>query len=242
MNSPIVIALVHPLNLFMLGASIFAGLVSAWWMFPLGLLIWLIMVIIVARDPAIKLNLSRGKRTALSQRFQPYFDRIERSQFSIFNSLSNAPLKVRNAMQPVVDEMDNLVNATYDLCQRMTTLDNYRRVAELRSNLSSELKQIEKIIAQTQDPLVRQDYEETRRTLQARLDDQKALRTLMERVEAQLTNQANEVDRVVADVIRLQAMGEKETRQQIGELVVRLRSEQVELTRFEQEALKQHSG
>lgn len=37
-------ALLHPLNIIMFVLSIVAGLVAAWWLAPLGLLLWLIMV------------------------------------------------------------------------------------------------------------------------------------------------------------------------------------------------------
>jgi hypothetical protein len=106
MRSPVVTALAHPLNLLMLMTSAVAGLISAWWLFPVGLLFWLIMVVMVARDPALKLNVEKGRRTSLAQRFQRYFDRIERAQVSVFNGLSHASPEVKRAMQPVQNEME----------------------------------------------------------------------------------------------------------------------------------------
>jgi hypothetical protein len=52
MRSPLLTALFHPLNLTTLAVAVAAGLCAAWWLFPLGLLVWLIMVVGVARDPA----------------------------------------------------------------------------------------------------------------------------------------------------------------------------------------------
>jgi len=37
-------ALFQPLNLAMLGVTILAGVLAAWWLFPIGLVLWLIMV------------------------------------------------------------------------------------------------------------------------------------------------------------------------------------------------------
>jgi hypothetical protein len=239
MRSPILIALVHPLNIMMLVASTAAGLISAWWLFPLGFFIWFIMVMVVARDPALKLNLDRGRRKSLSQRFQPYFERVERAELSVFNNLSNAPAKVKKTLQPVQNEINNLVKVTYSLCQRMSNLDNYRRITELRSNLKNDLKQIERIITQTEDELVRADYEETRKDLQARIDEQQALSNLLERVEAQLLNLSNEMDRVVADVLRIQALDEGIVTQETSSIIQRLHQEQSELKDFEREALTQ---
>jgi hypothetical protein len=242
MRSPMVTALVHPLNLFMLAAAVVAGLISAWWMFPLGLFLWLVMVIVVSRDPALRLNVDKDRRDTLAQRFQEYFSRIERAQVSVFNSLSNAPAPVRRAMQPVQDELGRLVDRTYAFCQRMTNLDNYRMVAESQRNLDQDLKRVEETLSRTQDPIIRQEYEESKRALEARLGDRLALIRQLDRVEAQLLGLANETDRIVADVLRLQAVGGKEAERRASQLVRRLRQEQSELARFEQEALQHRQG
>jgi hypothetical protein len=231
--------LVNPLNVFMLAASVVAGLVSAWWMFPLGLLLWLVMVIVVSRDPALRINVDKNQRDALAQRFQDYFSRVERSQVSVFNSLSNAPTPVRRAMQPVQDELEKLVDRTYAFCQRMTNLDNYRMVAESQRNLDQDLKRVEEALSRAQDPVIRREYEESKKSLEARLGDRLALIRQLDRVEAQLLGLANETDRIVADVLRLQAVGGKEAERQASHLVRKLRQEQSELARFEQEALRQ---
>jgi hypothetical protein len=39
-----VTAFLHPLNILMLVLAILAGIFAAWWLAPLGLLLWLIMV------------------------------------------------------------------------------------------------------------------------------------------------------------------------------------------------------
>lgn len=236
MRSPVLIALFHPLNLFMLLAAAMAGLISAWWMFPLGLVFWLIMVVMVALDPALRINVRREQRAPLARRFERYFDRIERAQINVFNSLHNAPSDLRRAMQPVLDEMDLLVNRTHALCLRMTNLDNYRLVSESQSNLQNDLRRVQEALAQTQDPLARRQYEESERALQARLADQQAIAGQLDRVEAHLLGLANEMDGVVADALRLQALGVQVARQQAAQLVHRLRQAQAELARFEQEA------
>ncbi|NDJ52516.1 MAG: hypothetical protein GYB68_05435, partial [Chloroflexi bacterium] len=79
-QSPFVVALAHPLNLAMLGVSLVSGLIAAWWLFPIGLLLWLVMVYTVSRSPALQLNFQMSSRDPLAQRFQKYFDRIQRTQ------------------------------------------------------------------------------------------------------------------------------------------------------------------
>ena len=56
MRSPILSSLFHPLNIAMAGLAFFAGLVAAWWLFPIGLLLWVVMVVVVSRDRALRFN------------------------------------------------------------------------------------------------------------------------------------------------------------------------------------------
>ena len=79
MRSPTVTGLLHPLNLVMLGLVFFAALVAAWWLLPLGLVLWLVMVVTVARDPSLRISHRMQSRAPLAPRFQRYFDRIERA-------------------------------------------------------------------------------------------------------------------------------------------------------------------
>ena len=92
MRSPLLTALIHPLNVAMLGLSVLAGLVAAWWLLPLGLLFWLAMVIAVSREPRLRFNYRMQSREPLAQRFQEVFGRVERCQLSVFNNLAAAPL------------------------------------------------------------------------------------------------------------------------------------------------------
>jgi hypothetical protein len=50
MGSPLLTAVFSPLNIAMFVLVILAGLFSAWWLFPLGVILWLIMVINAARQ------------------------------------------------------------------------------------------------------------------------------------------------------------------------------------------------
>ena len=46
MSSSLRAALTDRMNLAMLGISIAAGLLAAWWLLPIGLAVWVIMVIV----------------------------------------------------------------------------------------------------------------------------------------------------------------------------------------------------
>ena len=52
MRSPWMSALIDRMNLATLGIAIAAGLLAAWWLLPVGLIVWAIMVIITAKTTA----------------------------------------------------------------------------------------------------------------------------------------------------------------------------------------------
>lgn len=232
MRSPFVTGLLHPINLLMLGACAFAGLVAAWWLFPLGLVLWLIMVLAVARDPSLRISHQMQTREPLAQRFQTYFDRIERAQVSVFNSLASAPSNTRRVLQPVQDQLDALTSQAYALCQRMTALENYRLVQQSSSNLQSDLARTNDAIDNATDQLVKEQYEESRRSLLERLAKQNIVSSELERVEAQLLSLASELDGVVTEVVRLQAVGANSASDRVPALVDKLHQESKDLQAF----------
>jgi hypothetical protein len=238
MRSPFVTGLLHPLNLLMLVLAIVAGLLAAWWLFPLGLVLWVVMVITVSRDPSLRISHTMHSRDPLARRFQPYFDRIERAQISVFNSLASAPSQTRKVLQPVQEELEVLTSSAYQLCRRMTALENYRLVADSTSDLSAELQQVNEAIDRAGDPRVRQEYEESRRSLVERIARVKLATTELDRVEAQLLGLSNEMDGLVAEVIRLQAAGPAEAERQILRLLAELRSQSGQLETSDQDTIE----
>ncbi|MBN2003446.1 MAG: hypothetical protein JXA21_08835 [Anaerolineae bacterium] len=238
MRSPILIALFHPLNILTSGVIIFAGLISAWWLAPVGVVVWGIMVFNVARDQALHFNYKMQQREPLAKRFQPYFERIERAQIRIFNTLAAAPAKTRKALQPVREAVDALSQQVYLLCQKMTALENYRVVSQSQMNLSNDLKHINEAIEKTDDELVRREYEESRQAIQERLEKLQAAATQLDRVEGQLLALANDMDGVVTEVMRLQAAGPGSAADYVPDLVERIQKGTERLASFEKDAMR----
>ena len=89
-TSPWRIALLDRLNLAILALALVAGAFSAWWLGLVGILLYLVMVMIVAREPSLKISQAIDARSPLPQRFQTQFNKIERVQISIFNAINNA--------------------------------------------------------------------------------------------------------------------------------------------------------
>jgi hypothetical protein len=212
--------------------------VAAWWLFPLGLLLWLGMVVAVSRDPSLRFSHEMHSREPMAQRFQRYFDRIERAQVSIFNSLASAPGRTRKVLQPVQEELEALTAQTYRLCRRMTALENYRLVSESTTNLQADLQQITAAIDNATDARVKEEYENSRRALVERIAKLRLVASDLDQVEAQLLGLANELDGVVTEVIRLQAAGPDDAERGVPALVEKLREQSAQLARSEETAIE----
>jgi len=237
-RSPLLTALLHPLNVAMLGLSVLAGLVAAWWLLPLGLLFWLIMVVRVSRDSSLRFTYRMQSRDPLAQRFQAYFDRIQLTQLSVFNNLAATFPGTRRVLQPIQDLVDTLVTQVYSLCQRVTALENYRMVTELGRDLQADLDRIDASLQRASDPVIRQEYASSRQSIQERLNKMRSVSVQLDRVEAQLLGLANELDGVMSEVIRLQAMSPQDAARHVPELQKRLQGQCDQIQAFEREVVQ----
>lgn len=235
-QSPFMVGVRHPLNLMMLGLVIFATLMSAWWLLPLGLLLWLIMVLRVARSPALKMNMKMQSRAPLSPRFQQVFDRVQRSQVRIFNTLSGVSSDARKAWKPVQDAIESLTERVYSLCLRMTTLDNFQRVSQSRAEIETELRHINDAMPLLTDEMIREQYKESQQSLQERLDKLKTTSKQLERADAELMSVVSELESVMAMVMSSQAMPPGEIAGMVPGLVARIDEQSRQVQAFEKEA------
>ena len=60
---------------------------------------------------------------------------------------------------------------------------------------------------------------------------------LQDRVEAQLLSLANEMDSILTEVVRLQAMGAKDAARYVPDIVKRMREQSAQLKQFERESV-----
>jgi chromosome segregation ATPase len=237
MRSPLLVGLLHPLNLAMLGASVAAALLSAWWLLPVGLVLWAIMVLTVANNPEVKFRWRTRNRAPLARRFQRYFDRIARAQLNVFNSLNATSDRMRRTLQPVQAEVDALTERAHSLSVRMTTLENYRLVSQSKLDARTDQRQIDSALHHANDPLVEREYAESQQALHNHVSELDAVARQLDRVEAQLLSLANEMDTVVTEVIRLQTLQVGDAARYVPRLVDRLRAQRQALETFEREAM-----
>jgi hypothetical protein len=173
----------------------------------------------------------------LAYRFQPGFDRIQKIQVSIFNSLNFAKPNVRYALQAIQEPVDRLTNQVYELCVRMSILENHRLVIDKPgSNPKDELQQLKQKLDQATDPAAKQQYEESRKSLQERLQNMQVISALLERTDAYLANLATVLDGVLTEVLRLQALEDESIDNSVKEVLQTIEKESQELKEFEQTA------
>jgi hypothetical protein len=239
MRSPLLIALLHPLNLMLLAWSVAAGLMAAWWLFPLGLLLWLIMVATIANDRSLRYNFDMQARTGtLSPRFQKLYDQVMRSQSRISKSLLSASGRTRRALAPVQAEVETLTNRVYTACQHMTGPENYLKIANSGTDVEGERALLVLSLDGIADPIVKREKEEALRALDSRAQKNKAIAALLDRMEAQLSSVVSALDATLADVIRLQAMGAAQAEKDVPKVLQQIREQNVQLKTFEDEAAR----
>ena len=239
MRSPLLLALLNPLNLAMLALLAAAGLLAAWWLFPLGLLLWIVMVARIATDPSLRFNYDMQARTGtLSTRFQKLYDKVVRSQMRISTSLVSASGRTRRALAPVQTEVEALTNQVYTACHQMTAPENYLKVSQMSTDLEGERALLTMSLDGIADPVVKREKQEALHALDSNLQKNKKIAAMLDRMEAQLSSLVNVLDAALADVIRLQALGGAQAEKQVAPLLQQLRDQAAQLKAFEEEATR----
>ena len=238
-RSPLIVALTHPVNLAMLALAAAAGLCSAWWLAPVGIVFWMVMVFVIARDPGLKMTFDRQNRQPLAQRFQTRFDRMDRARFSIFNAVaqSGSPAMQRT-LEPIQTELDKLVDHAYQLSLRLSAIDNDFAVQTVTNNFDDEIIKIQKNLAASTDSNSRKEYESALQSMQSRQAQLKLVGSLLSRFEAQLTGTNSAVDGVVTNVVSLKGLDPKQASEKVPAILGIIQNEQGDLKQFDDELEK----
>ena len=228
-------ALFHPLNLAALVLAAAAGACAAWWLFPIGVVFWLLMVIITICDPRLAMILLPKSRKPLAQRFQNQFNRIEQARISVFNSLGTVKAPVRKILAPAQRKLDVLVNQAYQVFQQMSAIENNRLVNQMNTRSDTSLAQTEQKIAAATDPNVKRDLEEARKALEKRQAQLSSLSAVLDRADAQFAGLSTDVDGIVTRFISLQTVQAEQAKQELPKLMEMIQNEIVQLEKFAQD-------
>jgi len=231
---PLLTALLNPVNLAMLALTVAAGLCSAWWLAPIGFVFWLVMVVVIARDPGVQITFTRQSRQPLAQRFQNRFDKLDRARISIFNMLQrvNNPA-LQRAIEPVQSALDDLVEHAYQLSLQMTALDNNFSIQQISNNFDDDIAKMQKNLQNATEAVDQKEFQQTLESTKARQAQLKSVSTLLSRFEAQLTGTNNAIDGVVTGIVSLQGRSDKNVEEKIPSLLKVIEAEQEELKQFD---------
>jgi hypothetical protein len=223
-------ALRQPLNIAMLIATALAGLIAAWWMFPIGLALWGFMVWGVATHPVTQLESVQPARPAAVPRFQSLVDRIEDRQRQVLNAIGATRNSVRQALTPLQTEVNGLVDKCYAVVQRTLPLETQRQSrAKMDSSLESEIATLDQQLAQFTDDGIKKVLEKSRASLQAQLDNRNVLTAQLDHVEAQLNGVATVLERAAVEIARLQKLAGNTATTRVGELTTEVRQQSTAL-------------
>ena len=241
MRSPLATALLNPFNLAMPVLAVLAGLLAAWWLLPLGLVLWAIMVATIANDKSLRINYNMEARLGtLPSRFQDPYSKAVRAQMRVFNSLLNVGGENRRALEPVESAVEALVDKVYELCQQMTAPENYLSVSQGKNaDLEGQRALLVLSIDKDMDPTIKQQKEAAIKELEGRIQKTKGLAAALEHVEAQLTSTTTLLETLPAEIMRLQVMGVAQIRQEVPVLLAKLKQESDQVQACEGEVAQQ---
>jgi hypothetical protein len=232
-RSSFLTALFNPVNLGMLALVAAAGLCAAWWLAPAGLLLWLVMLAVIYRDPALRLNNIVESRVTLAQRLQAPFERVEKAQISLFNNLASAGPGARRSLQPVQAAVDRLVDQVYRLSLRMSALQNHLLVSRTGQDPQVSLDQLKEKLSTTTDPAVKQDLEASVHTLEGQIGNLSSISSTLDRFEAQLTALSSALENVVTQTVQLAAQDRSSRKIELPGVLQSIRDQAQSLEEFE---------
>jgi hypothetical protein len=193
----------QPLALLVLLAAIAAGLGVALWLLPLGLLAYVLMVFLAARDAELIELSQRPERPRLSSpTFRAQLDAIERTQQEIGRSATQAGGPLIRLLAPISTQARELVEQAYTLCDKGQIIERYLATTNLRA-LQDQINGVDQRMAATQDAYTREQLTEARNALTERQQHARDLETYVGRILAQLQNISASLDNVLAETVRL---------------------------------------
>lgn len=235
----------QPLALIVLLVAIAAGLTTALWLLPLGLLAYAAMVYLNAQDPALKFQtpvaprVTRPKLT--SPTFKAQLDSIERTQQEIGRSASQTNAVLMRLLSPISTQARELVQEAYGLSDKGQTIERYLLTID-RNAIQKEIKALDAQISATQDQYTCEQLQETRRQREEKLTNVRDLETYVGRITAQLQNIGATLDNVLADTVRLRtadAASADATSNQVAQRLADLKSDMDAFQRILDTALSQ---
>lgn len=208
--------------------AVAAGLSVAWWLFPLGLGVYILAVVLGSRDPQLSRDLKLAARPRLnSQKYRALLDEIERLRAEIATSVQRSDAPLQRLLRGIAVQADELVDQAHQLAAKGELIERYLASVN-RRELSDQISRVDVQLPRTNDQYTQRQLQETRDALAERRTNADALQTYAERIEAQLRNIGANLSNVVAETVRLQtadAVSADSTGSQVAERLRDLNSD-----------------
>ena len=207
MRVPLLSAATRPLNLFLLVLALAAGVVIALWLLPVGLAVYVALTLLAMRDGELAQQLqARAKvlRVPRGTIFEQQLAAIAQAQRQIAASVAAADGPLRAVLTRVTAQVDSIVEEAHALAIKGQTVVSYLGQTDVAA-LNAQLVRLDNQLKMATDPMLRQQYGETRAAIVEQLNNAQALSTYRERIIAQLDNIGAQLNNVLAETVRLRA-------------------------------------
>lgn len=196
-------AATKPLNLAMLTVAVVAGLTIAWWLLPVGVVAYALLVALTWREHVLLPPAPPPLPTlAHDNVFAPQLHALARTRDEIAQSVAAAATPLRTTLTRVTQQVDSIVNEGHHLADKGHTIAAYLRQVD-RPGLEQQQREIEQQIAATTDAPLREQYTATQHALREQVSHAEALELYLQRIRAQFDTINVSLDNVLAETVRL---------------------------------------
>jgi len=221
-NSLFLEAILDPAGIMILISSIISGLLAAWWLFPAGLVLWLVMAVVIMRDPSLRINNAIQNRSELTQRFQDDFNRLQKSQVSFFNIIQSSDPGIQREMMPINEAITSLLDVVYEDCRRYSLLENHRMVSSSNQKMNSDLASID---ARLQTPVSggeRARLESLQRSLSDKVTQHQSVTDQLNLYSEELAMLQVNLDGCITDALQAQSAGEDQLKKNAPQIQTKI--------------------
>jgi hypothetical protein len=235
-HSNLAMAIREPVIVFTLITALSAGLLAAWWLFPLGLLLAGLMILRIVTSPTAKLNDRIQSRASLSHSFQEKFRRIESFELRLYNATAGASAEEQRRLRPILENVTELVDQTYAFLAQMATLHNFVSEGTSQHDLKYEMNQeklnLDLMIETCQDPEKLAQYKQDLAALEYRRQNIKEVRSALDSVDNELRQIEQALNTVLAETIMMQGRSTKDTKEKFNAVLAMIDKEKQDLAQF----------
>ena len=237
-QSSFITALREPVVILTIVTAIGAGIFSAWWLLPVGLLFAGIMVLRIISSPTAKVNARMSARASLSSEFEEKFNRIESIEIKMYNSASGASGKVQAMLRPVLEDTTELVDEVHAFLSQMATLQNFflsnnnNNGQDEKFELNQQKLALSLQAQTTDDPVRKQQLLEEIEDLDDQIDRIKDVSGALDHVDGGLAKIENALNNILAETIFLQGQSGSAAKKKVEQLQQMLAEEKADLAKL----------